>query len=385
MAGRRRFGRVRRLPSGRYQARYPGPDGIDRPAPDTFATKTDADVWLTMKEAEIRSGTWLDPDAGNVPFTDFVISWVAERPGLRPKTVQLYEGLVRLHVVPVFASLGVLTLADVKAGTVRKWRKKLLDSGVGPVTVAKAYRLLKTIMNTAVDDQLIKVNPCRIDGAGQEHSPERPVLTIPQVFTLADAFTDRRYRLLVLLAVFCSLRWGELAALQRYRLDPVTRVVAVRASVVELAKGPLFTGPPKSDAGKRDLSIPAFLVPDVTEHLERFTASDPRALVFVGPKGAPLRRSNFTRQWTKATAAAGLSGFHFHDLRHTGNTLAGEEGASLRELMERMGHASPRAALIYQHRNMDRDRAISDAMGKRALSELKRSGTKRARGKKQGS
>lgn len=382
MTSRRRFGRVRQLPSGRWQARYPGPDGTDRPAPDTFATKTDAGIWLTMKEAEIHNGDWIDPDAGAVLFADFATSWVGERPGLRPKTVQLYEGLVRLHLVPAFASLGVVAVADIKPATVRKWRKKLLDSGVGPVTVAKAYRLLKTILSTAVGDGLIKVNPCQIDGAGQEHSPERPVLTITQVFALADAFTDRRYRLLILLAVFCSLRWGELAALQRYRIDPVTRVVAIRASVVELAKGPLRTGPPKSEAGKRNLTIPAFLLPDVVAHLEDFTASDPRALVFVGPKGAQLRRSNFTRQWKKAAAAAGLSGFHFHDLRHTGNTLAGEEGASLRELMERMGHSSPRAALIYQHRNMDRDRAISDAMGKRAQAELRRSGTQRARGKK---
>lgn len=203
MPAKRRFGRIRRLPSGRWQARYSGPDGIDRPAPNTFATKTDADVWLTLKEAEIRSGDWLDPDAGAVLFEDYAKSWVAERPNLRPKTAQLYEGLVRLHLVPV---LGKLAVADIKEGMVRRLRKSLLDSGVGPVTVANAYRLLKAIMNTAVDDGLIKRNPCRIDGAGQEHSPERPVLTIGQVFSLADAFTDRRYRLLILLAVFCSLR-----------------------------------------------------------------------------------------------------------------------------------------------------------------------------------
>jgi integrase len=296
--------------------------------------------------------------------------------------VQLYEGLVRLHLVPVLSSLGVVTVADVKEGIVRKWRKKLLDSGLGPVTVAKAYRLLKAIMNTAVDDGLIKRNPCRIDGAGQERSPERPVLTIAQVFALADAFTDRRYRLLVLLAVFCSLRWGELAALPHYCVDTGAGVISVRASVVELARGPLVTGPTKSAAGNRDVTIPAFLLPDVIAHLDDFTAADPRALVFTGPKGAQLRRSNFTRPWKKATDAAGLSGFHFHDLRHTGNTLAGEAGATLRELMDRMGHASTRAALIYQHRTTHRDKLIADEISKRAAAELKRSGTRRARGKK---
>ena len=90
----------------------------------------------------------------------------------------------------------------------RHWRKGLLDSGASPITVAKAYRLLKAVMNTAVDDGLIGRNPCRIKGAGQEKSPERPVLTIRQVFHLADV-VDARFRALILFAVFASLRWGS--------------------------------------------------------------------------------------------------------------------------------------------------------------------------------
>jgi integrase len=133
------------------------------------------------------------------------------------------------------------------------------------------------------------------------------------------------------------------------------------------------------------VTIPPFLLPDVIAHLEDFTAPAPRALVFTGPQGAQLRRSNFTRAWSRATAAAGLSGFHFHDLRHTGNTLAGEAGATLRELMDRMGHASTRAALIYQHRTTHRDKLIADEISKRAQAALKPSGTQRARAKKKGS
>ena len=213
-------------------------------------------------------------------------------------------------------------VADIQLSTIRRWRISRLDSGVSAVTLAKAYRLLKAIMSTAMDDGLIKRNPCRIDGAGQEHSPERPVLTITQVFALADAFTDRRYRLLVLLAVFCSLRWDELAALTRDATDQEHGTISVRVGVVELAGGQLVTGPPKSAAGKRDVTIPAFLLPDVTAHLKDFTAANPRALVFTGGRGAQPRRSNFGRNWGKAMAAAGLSGVHFHDLRHTGNSLA---------------------------------------------------------------
>ncbi len=73
-------------------------------------------------------------------------------------------------------------------------------------------------------------------------------------------------------------------------------------------------------------------------------------LIFTGANGAVLRRPNFQRSsdWTAVVAAIGLPGFHFHDLRHTGNTLASRTGASLADLMARMGHSSTRSALIYQ-------------------------------------
>jgi integrase len=86
-------------------------------------------------------------------------------------------------------------------------------------------------------------------------------------------------------------------------------------------------------------------------------------LVFVGPHGARLRRSNFGRIWVKAGTKASAPEVHFHDLRHTGGTLAAATSASLRELMARLGHPSTRAALIYQHATRDRDQAIAMALG----------------------
>jgi integrase len=379
MAGKRRFGRVRRLPSGRWQARYNGPDGVDRPAPNTFATKTGAERWLSLTEAEIIRDDWIDPEAGRVPFSSYAQSWVAERPNLRPKTLQLYEGLVRLHMTP---TLGSLTIQEITEPRVRRWRKDLLDAGVGEITVAKAYRLLKAIMNTAVDDGMIRRNPCRIKGAGQERSPERPVLTMRQVFALADAI-EPRYRALILLAVFGSLRWGELAALRRHHIDLRSGTLHVEVSVTELTDGSLVTGPPKSEAGKRIVTLPAIVLPEVAAHLDKFTPVADDSLVFVGPKNAPLRRPNFSRAWRQATEAAGLIGFHIHDLRHTGNHFAAATGASLRELMGRMGHSTTRAALIYQHRTIERDRLIAAMMSEIVEAELAGSddpsGTQRAR------
>ncbi|HEY2640251.1 MAG TPA: site-specific integrase, partial [Streptosporangiaceae bacterium] len=171
MPGRktRAFGTLRQLPSGRWQARYRGPDGLLRSAPDTFTRKTDGSRWLAMTEAELLAGPWIDPEAGRVPLTDYAAAWITERPGLRPKTIQLYRYMLRRHLAPGFTTIGAINDADV-----RRWRADLLAAGVSPVTAAKAYRLLKAILATAVEDGLIRRNPCRVKGAGNEQSPERP-------------------------------------------------------------------------------------------------------------------------------------------------------------------------------------------------------------------
>ncbi|GLZ07668.1 putative prophage phiRv2 integrase [Actinomadura sp. NBRC 104412] len=383
MAGKRRFGRVRQLPSGRYQARYLGPDGVDRPAPNTFASKTDADQWLVLKEAEIRRGEWIDPDAGRVPFEVFAKQWIDDRV-LKPRTEGLYRGLLRNHLLPTF---GNFDLVDIREADVRRWRKERLGV-VGQSTVAKAYQLLKSILNTAVDDELIRRNPCRIKGAGVPDTPERQMIPLGKVIEIL-AKTPERYRALVLLGTFASLRWGELAALRRRHLDLEAGLVRVEGAIAELDGGKLVEDTPKSRAGRRVVSIPAEIIPDLRAHLDKFAEEGPDGRVFVGPKGGPLRRSGFRRIWNKVRKDVDLPDLHFHDLRHVGNTLAATTGASLKELMARMGHASTRAALIYQHATQDRDRAIAEALGeafkiardggKPRKGTKKRSGTQRAR------
>ncbi|MCW2900226.1 MAG: site-specific integrase [Streptosporangiaceae bacterium] len=376
---KRRFGRVRQLPSGRWQVRYRGPDGIDRSAPHTFPSKTEANRWLTLKEAEIVSGDWLNPDAGRVSFKEYAEAWVSERPGLRVKTIERYEGVVRLYLVPTF---GALAVGDIKDPHVRRWRKKLVDGGVGEATLAKSYRLLKAIMNTAVGDGLLKRNPCQIKGGGSENAPERPVLSIGQVYTLAEVIGPR-FRALVLLTMFANLRWGEAVALRRKDLDLDARTVRVERTLIEVAGKPLHFGPPKTEAGTRTLPLPSVILADLRSHLERFAENGDTGLVFVGERGAMLRRTGFQRIWRKALRDAGLTGIRFHDLRHTGSTLAAIAGATLPELKERMGHVSDRAAMIYLHATEERHQEIADTLSAMTKAELEkpksRSGTQRAR------
>ncbi|MEV1052117.1 tyrosine-type recombinase/integrase [Streptomyces sp. NPDC049887] len=352
---RRAFGAVRKLPSGRYQARYPGPDGVMRPAPDTFATVRDADDWLAEKRTEIRRGDWQDPDAGAVDFAEYALLWVKER-RLSPTTDELYRRLLRLHVLPAFEGLD---LDEITAPRVRSWRSERLDSTGAATTVAKSYRLLKAILETAVEDELIRRNPCRIRGAGKETAAERPVATVDQVDALADALGPR-WRLMVYLGAYGPLRPEEQAELRRKDVDLDGLTIRVRQAAPELTTGKRAEGPTKSDAGRRLVVLPAFLRTDLRRHLDWYAEKGPDGLLFVGEKGKPFRRSTFGRKWRTARTKVGLpDGFRFYDLRHTGHTLTTRSGATLKDTMVRAGQSTERAALIYQHSDAERQREVA--------------------------
>ncbi len=323
-------------------------------------TKRDAERWLSVVETELLRGEWRDPDRQREPLASFGKRWIEERPGLRARTFDLYRWQFGKHIEPW---LGRVAIGDLDPARIRRWRADLLAAGVSPSSVAKAYRLLRAILMTAVDDDTIARNPCRIRGAQNEPSPERPVLSAQQVLQLAGR-VPARFSAMVLVAAFASVRWGEAAALRRRDVDLNAGSVYVRRSFSERSTGELIIGPPKSRAGVRVVALPRPIVVALAEHLATWTGDDPDALVFTGDKGGPLRRSNFNKQarWKDAVAAIAVPGLHFHDLRHTGNHLAAQTGASLRDLMLRMGHDSMRAALIYQHASDTGDRRIADAL-----------------------
>jgi integrase len=266
------------------------------------------------------------------------------------------------------AARGHLTLAAIKPATVRAWRKTLLDGGCPEPQAVKAYTLLRAILNTAVkEDEIIRQNPCRIKGYDQYHTPERPTATIAQVFALADAM-PARFSALVIVGAFSSLRWGELAELRRRDIDLEAGIVRVSRKLAILV-GRVEVGPPKSASGVRVVALPAVAVEALRKHMGEggYVDEGPDALIFTGAKGSHLRASTFgpAVKWRETVAKLGLPGFHFHDLRHTGNTLAASSGASTRELMTRMGHSTMRAALIYQHATSERDREIAEGMNRR--------------------
>ncbi len=362
--GHRGFGNVRQRESGKWQARYPGPDGQIRNAPNMFTSKRTAEQWLSVTETQIMKGEWVDPERAKVKLGHYADQWITQRPGLRPRTVELYRWLLRKHIA---ADLGGVELGKLSTAIIRQWRADRLAAGVSESVTAKAYRLLRAILTTAVDeDKIMQRNPCRVRGADKENPAERPIVTVPQVFDLAGRMPER-FRALVLLAAFASLRWGEVSALRRCDVAEDGSWVRISRALVEVPGRGLIVGPPKSRAGVRTLIVPAAIRRDVVKHLDAFVKPEGDALLFTGERaGNPVRRPNFSQRtkWTEVVAKMGLKGLHFHDLRHAGNIWASKAGTSTKDLMARMGHDDMRAALIYQRATSDADERIADRLSK---------------------
>jgi len=241
----------------------------------------------------------------------------------------------------------------------------------GDGVATKAYQTLRAMMNGAVEGGIIKASPCRIKGGGAESHPERQIIEPEIVELLADAMPPR-FRLMVQLAVCCQLRWQELAALQRDHFDiqkaGVSYLTINQAVTEPKGQGRVIKSTKNEEI--RRISIPPHIVPAIRWHLNTFVGPHREAWFFTGAKGAPLRKGNWYSDWKEARdkVADQLPGdFHFHDLRHTGGTYFARTGASDREIMDRMGHLTPRAAMIYQHsasvdREADHAKSLSELM-----------------------
>ena len=364
--GKRYFGSTRTLPSGRVQARYPGPDGhtsTGRSAdgrPMTFDSELYADAYLARVHADIQAGRWVSPDAlkpaGPPVLRDYGAAWLGTR-DLADRTRGDYAQIMRDHIDPAF---GDVLVTAITPAAVREWHARL-RTATGPTMRAHAYGLLRTIMNTAVADEVIVANPCRVRGGGTVRRAKtiRPA-TLPELEALVSALPGR-YRLMALLAAWCALRFGELAELRRSDIDVANCVIHIRRGVVRIPGGRKVKDP-KSQAGKRDVNIPPHLMPAVRAHLRDHVAGSRDALIFPAASGGHMAPASLYRVYYPARKAAGRPDLRFHDLRHTGATLAAATGATLAELMARLGHSTAGAALRYQHAAADRDKVIAAAL-----------------------
>jgi integrase len=386
-AKRRGFGQVTRLPSGRYRARYTGPDTQLHNAPSTFETTMDAEAWLTDERRLVASGNWRSPkvraqearDAADARrarvFADYARAWLDGLHDIRPTTRESYRSSLERHLVPTF---GATPVDEITTEGVREWFASYGDRT--PTARAHAYAVLKSIMAQAEDDELIRRSPARIKaGARSKVMRDPQVLNLSELLALADAMPEQ-HRALTLLSGFCGLRFGEAVALRRADVDLEAGVIHVRHGVTRV-KGSKTMGPPKTRESVRDVAMPAIVTEALRAHMAGLPITGGRlGLVFPGRDGKPLAPSALYGRagrveyrggkayrkgaygFYKAREAIGRPELHWHDLRRTAATLGAQTGATVREMQHRLGHTTPAMALHYQSATAERDRLIAERL-----------------------
>lgn len=356
---RRNFGSLRKLPSGRWQARYRHPiTGEQHTAPDTFATKTDADRYLAGVQVDLDRGTWRDPKLGRVTFAAWADAYMEGAVHKRATTRATNESNIKHHILPFF---GPIPVALIRPLDVRRFVEGMVANGYKPSTVRTVYAALRAILNAAVQQEIIASSPCRGIKLPPKTRGEMRILTAEQVVALAEAI-DKAYRAMVYLAGVMGLRWSEIAGLRVGRLDLLSRTLTVAETAAQVGG---FSDV-KTPASRRTLPIPPFLVEILAEHLaERgLTRADADELVFVSSTGGRLQASNWhKRSWQPALKKAGLEGFHFHWLRHSSVALMVELGTHPKVIQERLGHASWATTMdTYGHILSTTDDGVTDRL-----------------------
>lgn len=354
---RRSFGRVRKLPSGRYQARYPGPDGILRPADRTFATTTDADVWLNKKRVEIEERRWIDPDAGLITVEVWAARWLAAvSPQLKAKTRASYRSLINSRINP---SLGDRELSSLRPITVVEWIASMHTEGLSASRIRQAYRVMSQLMGSAVDNELIPATPCRGIRLPRMPQTEPHILTPLEASRLVRA-TTAPHDLLVGMLAFAGLRIGEAFVLRRGDFDLDNGLVVVDENLAE-ADGVLTFDTPKSHQ-KRVLALSPSLVQRARKHLASLPDA-PDTLLFTNGQGKPLRYN----QWRKAffdpaVSAVGLTDVTPHDLRASHGTWVADRHGVM-TAAHRLGHGNASVTTRHYARPVaGRDAEVADAM-----------------------
>lgn len=328
------MGSIDRLQSGRYKARYRGPDG--RARSKTFDRKSDALAFLNATGADIRRGAWVDPALSRMSFQAWVENWKVTTVHLRDSTLHIHQR----ELPALLDRFGATPLASITAIDVRAWMAEQLAAGLGASRINRRYRLLRQILNSAVETDRIAKNPCRAAKPPPVPRNEMRFLTEDEVAELAEAIHPW-YRTWVYFAAYTGLRWAEQLGLRRMDVDLVHRRVTVVQQITEVQSVLLPPSAPKTKASRRSVDIPPSLCALLDEQLAERAQAGYTGLVFVNTVGHTPHASTFSgKPWRRARRITGLDDVRWHDLRHTAVALAIQEGAHPNAIKERMGHSS---------------------------------------------
>lgn len=353
----REVGSIRKLASGRFQARVLTESG-ERQSLGVFRTKTEASAAIAAYSAP--GADKIDPVKARSLFGDYAVEWLTLRQDLAPLTLVAYDSLLRNYILPHF---GNVQFGQLTPMGIRHWYNRLPENTRRP----QAYGLLNTICNAAIADEYLGRNPCKVVGGSLQRHPERQIVGVSEIYGIAASIAPR-LRALVLLGGFANGRIGEMRGLVRSDWDSETKRLRIERQAIYLGGTVLIT-PPKSKAGVRRIMLPDQVAEEMDGHLAEFVGPDESAPVFTAERGGFLHDATFRKEWHDALATARANGyeipegFRFHDLRHTGNTLTARiPGITIADLQARLGDATPAMALHYMHADEGSSRRASDGL-----------------------
>ena len=274
----------------------------------------------------------------------FLERWIETvRLSVRAKTHHSYAQLVRLHLVP---GLGHLNLGRLQPEHVDAFLSQKREAGLSPRTCQYLRAVLRIALNRAIKRKLVTLNAAALADAPRVARAEVQSLTPEQARTFLAAIADHHLYPLIVVAVSCGLREGELLGLQWPDLDLDRGVLRVRHALERLGKGWRLIEP-KSEGSRRTIRLPAPVVPILRAHrvhqLERRLAAGARwrehAFVFTTRDGQPLDGCRLNRQTKGQLEAAGLPPLKFHSLRHSCATFLLVQGVAPRVVMDILGHS----------------------------------------------
>lgn len=348
----------------RYDVRLRTPDG--RQYKRSFSTRKGAETFQARELADRSRGGWVDPKQSSITVAQWASEWLESNPGKRPSSLARDEIILRLHILPALGKhpLAVISPPDVQR-LVNTWTKT-----AAPRTVRRQYDVLRAVMRAAVEADRLVRSPCRGIKLPPRPALDRHIIEAAELAALAQA-VGPAYAPMVWLGALVGLRWGECAGLRVGRIDFLNRRVTVAEQATRIAHGRILFGPPKSDAGRRTITLPGVLVDMLAAHLAArgLSAAEHDELVFVAPEGGVIDYGHWRlRVWLPACEAVGLQGFTFHDLRRANATALVAEHVDIKTAQARLGHADPRTTLaIYARATGEGDRKAADAVARRLL------------------